>query len=958
MANFAERLAAVNRRFVVERSPWLVAVSHTSLAVVLSAIVTLAMASVVFPAQLAEAMAFAVVVPLIVAGPLSYMNARTWRALEKAEATLRESEARLTAMTANIPGVVYQRALADDGSVTFPYVSEQALEVLGFESREIAADPAILSKDMSSEEWENFRAGLDESARTMEPIDADWRLVTKSGETRWFRNRSRPRRLENGALIWDGMVIDDTQRMRAEQALRVSESRARLMADGLPAFVTYVGSDLTFQFVNKSYAAFLGRTVEEAQGMNVAEAIGIDAYKEVLPSMQRALAGQTATYEGTALDAEGESRSVEGIFVPHTEADGRVVGFFALVQDVTEPRRMALALRESEQRYADLYRKTPAMLHSNDADGIILSVSDYWLDVMGYSRPEVLGRPFTDFMTEESVRAALDVPLPRFRRGGSLSDIPRQFVKKNGEVIDVLVSAFAERDADGQFLRSITYLRDITAQKRAEVALRETQRRHVDAYNNSPVMLHTTDRESRFRAVSNYWLGVMGYTREQVIGRRVTDFMTESAADAARALRPTLLKTGFVKNAPRVYVKANGEEIDVLISAVAEWDAGGEFAGTMTVAVDVTQQKRAEGALRESEARTRTILETAADAVITVDENGIIIAANRASEDMFGYSQSRLIGASIGMLAPEALRRQLATYLSRLTPQSDEAHGGLYEAEGLRSDKSTFPFEFTATATSIQGRRLVTAFVRDISERKEMERMKTEFISTVSHELRTPLTSITAALGLVADGLAGQIPAEAFELIAIAHRNSERLVRLTDDILDVERMESGRLRYDLQIHDLRSLVDQALEANRAFADHCHVLFTLADEAPGVRLKVDGDRLLQVITNLLSNASKFSPPGATVAVTIGQDGATVRVAVADQGPGISRALAPRIFQKFAQGDSSDSRHRGGAGLGLSICQAIINDLGGRIGYESEPGHGATFFFELDEWVGEPEAPASP
>jgi signal transduction histidine kinase/CheY-like chemotaxis protein len=237
----------------------------------------------------------------------------------------------------------------------------------------------------------------------------------------------------------------------------------------------------------------------------------------------------------------------------------------------------------------------------------------------------------------------------------------------------------------------------------------------------------------------------------------------------------------------------------------------------------------------------------------------------------------------------------------------------------------------------------------DITELRRIDRMKTEFVSTVSHELRTPLTSIRGSLGLISGGVAGELPEAVKSLVGIAKSNCERLIRLINDILDSEKIESGKLRLDLQIVDIRQLVQQALAANEGFAgQHSVRLVMRAPETP-LHVRIDSDRMTQVLTNLLSNAVKFSPPGSPVEVRLSRTAQKVRAEVVDVGPGIPEEFSARIFQKFSQADSSDTRQKGGTGLGLNISRALVEKMGGTIGFSSKAGEGTTFFFEVPEWT---------
>lgn len=247
------------------------------------------------------------------------------------------------------------------------------------------------------------------------------------------------------------------------------------------------------------------------------------------------------------------------------------------------------------------------------------------------------------------------------------------------------------------------------------------------------------------------------------------------------------------------------------------------------------------------------------------------------------------------------------------------------------------------------------AIARDLTERKKMEQMKNEFISTVSHELRTPVTSIRGSLGLLAGGVAGKLPKQAKELIDIANNNSERLIRLINDILDIEKIESGKMRFAMGPVQLPGLLNEALREVQGYAARFNVSLRIEGEIPDVTVRADRDRILQVLANLLSNAAKFSPPGAEVLASAKARAASVRVLVTDHGSGIPPEFHDKIFGKFLQADASDSREKGGTGLGLSIAKAIVEKHGGEIGFHTVQGEGTTFYFDLPLMFSATQAP---
>ncbi len=249
----------------------------------------------------------------------------------------------------------------------------------------------------------------------------------------------------------------------------------------------------------------------------------------------------------------------------------------------------------------------------------------------------------------------------------------------------------------------------------------------------------------------------------------------------------------------------------------------------------------------------------------------------------------------------------------------------------------------------LQNRTIERDRAKDKEEAAESAtRIMDEFVATVSHELRTPLTSIAASLGLLTGGMGGALPAAAAHLIAIAHANTQRLVRLINDILDIGKIDAGMMTFNLAPVDLRTIAQQGIEANRAFAEQHNTSIRLDAGSVSCVVCADADRLTQVVANLLSNAVKFSPPGAEVAVMIERHSGMGRITVRDHGVGIPEAFKSRIFEKFAQADSSDTRQKGGTGLGLSIVKKIVAQHSGEVGFAAAPGGGTIFHVDIPLW----------
>jgi PAS domain S-box-containing protein len=333
-------------------------------------------------------------------------------------------------------------------------------------------------------------------------------------------------------------------------------------------------------------------------------------------------------------------------------------------------------------------------------------------------------------------------------------------------------------------------------------------------------------------------------------------------------------------------------------------------------------------------------------AVFEFDAHGSILSANPAAETLFGYGAAELIGRpGTDTLFPAPDRSNIGERWGDLIRKREPLFG--LRADAIRRDGVEITCEWSLTPLVNAENRVLSVIVqgRDITQQLEAERMKQEFTSTLSHELRTPLTSIIGSLQLINSGVLGDIDKDVLELTTIAERNGQRLLDLINDILDIEKIESGKLALFPEPMLLADMVTESLALNRGFADRFKVRLAAAGELPPVKVNADRKRLLQVMTNLLSNAAKFSPEGSTVQVTIELTDGTVRVGVDDCGPGIPESFRSRIFGRFAQADMSYTRQKGGTGLGLSICKRLIEMMEGRIGFADRSSGGTTFWFEL-------------
>lgn len=371
----------------------------------------------------------------------------------------------------------------------------------------------------------------------------------------------------------------------------------------------------------------------------------------------------------------------------------------------------------------------------------------------------------------------------------------------------------------------------------------------------------------------------------------------------------------------------------------------GTFSGIIGyVGAVLVQQLRVQAeSVRQSETRLRGLFELSPIGITLNDlQEGRFLEVNPALLQMTGYDREGFLALEYWQLTPREYLPQEKQQRTRLLT---EGRYGPYEKELIRQDGTRLPVRVQGMlVTDSEGRRQVWSMVQDIGDEQRLGRMQREFVSTVSHELRTPLTSISGALGLINGGVLGEIPGQAREMVALALQNSQQLTFLVNDLLDMEKLLAGKMTFDLQVQRLLPLVERALAGIRGYAEQ-HQVTCVLRSATDAWVDVDAQRLEQVLNNLLSNAAKFSPPGAEVEVFIERKDASVRVSVRDRGPGIAAEFRSRIFEQFAQADSSDTREKGGTGLGLAISRQLMERMEGRIGFDSVEGQGSTFYFEL-------------
>ncbi len=608
----------------------------------------------------------------------------------------------------------------------------------------------------------------------------------------------------------------------------------------------------------------------------------------------------------------------------------------------------------------------PALVTVLDTAGRVVRMNEPCSQLTGLSLAHAIGLPFVEEFLEERDRSWVASKLREAVVGLASGPHETAWRAVGGSWRRVSWTLRPLQGPTGEIQYLIVSGQDVTDQRAMEKALLSSEARYREMVENSLGFVFTCSMEGRLTSLNAFTAETLGYRPEDLLGRMVTELMDATGVATFQDCLNTVETDEEWQGALSL------RRSDGVFRRITVHSRGMQLAGERSFAIvhgmDVTEQYKAEEALRVATRQRELILESVGDGIFGIDLDGRVTFINEAGASILGYAPEQLKGRDLHQLIHHS--HADGTPYSRSTSPILQA---LRRAEPIRMRDEVFwrrngsaiQVEYSANPLLEDGRvsGMVVAF-QDVSERRRLERMKDEFISTVSHELRTPLTSLRASLGLIQSGALDKRPEKQRQMVEMAIGNCDRLTRLVNDILDFDGAEKRRL----PLH--REPVD-AIDLLRRAADVAHVAATQARmdfriDANASPVFADSERVMQVLNELVTNAIKFSPPGTSITLSawdaagngpggsaagmnasgVNAPGAKeVCLAVADQGRGIAPEKLERIFEPFQQGDASDSRALGGTGLGLALCRSIVEQHGGRIWAESEVGKGSRFLFTL-------------
>jgi PAS domain S-box-containing protein len=893
---------------------------------------------------------------------------------QRAPQGIHESKDKYRSLLSNIPDVVWQM----DEKYQFTFVSTNVERITGYAPGEVYQKGAqIFFQSLYPDDVGKVRDGILALFTNGQPFDVECRAQRKNGEWIWVHSRASATYEKDGIRYADGLLSDVTARKRTEEALVEAEEAlhpTQFALEHASDAVFWIDSQARIVYVNDAACRSLGYSREELLALSIPD---IDP---LYPRDASEKAWEITRQQGSYTH-ETQHRTKQGKVFP-VEVTSNHVQFgakeyhFAFARDITERKRAEAGLRHEKYLLHTVMDNLPDFIYFKDRESHFTRVNLALAAAFDLNDPtQAVGKSDADFFPNENAGVFFQDEQEIIRTGRPLVDKEEKAVWPDGQTRWISTTKMPLRDPAGEIIGTFGVSRDISERKRVEEQL-QTEAKIAEIFLSAPDdEMYQSILDLALASVKSP-LGLFGFIDEErdllvpamkgsAMGTSrpvgaTPRFRREDWGDSswARALRK---KTPIYSNelslrTPPGHVNISrhisfpilfrGEAIGLFVAANKETDyqeddvlALAKMAAHVAPILSARLDRQRAEATRDYLA---SIVEFSGEAIIGKSLDGIVRSWNAGAEKLYGYAAWEVVGQPISLLVPPERRDEIAQFLTRIK-RGEEVEP--YDTVRVRKDGR--PIDVSVTISPLKNAlgEIVGAstVARDITAHRELERMKDELVSVVSHELRTPLTSIRGALGLLAGGLLLSQPEKGQRMLEIAVSNTDRLVRLINDILDLERMESGKMNMEKQTCNAVELMREAVENVRGLAEKAGV--TLSVTPCPARLWADPDRIVQAFINLLSNAIKFSPRGGTVWLTATPQMDQITFRVRDQGRGIPADKRESIFERFQQVDASDRREKGGTGLGLPITRSIVQQHGGRIWVESTLGQGSSFFFSL-------------
>lgn len=891
---------------------------------------------------------------------------------KRAEIALRQSEEQLRQILANMP--VMLDAFDENWNVIV--WNHECEHVTGYAAAEVTYNPTILAqlypdaayRDRMFAEWQQ---------RGNQYRNWEWDITCKDGSTRTIAWSSIASSFPVKGWAGWGIGVDVTERKQAEAAIRQLNAELEQRVADRTAELTQVNALLsrsllelqrlqqeTEDLYNRAPCGYhslapdgtivrINDTELEWLGYPRAEVVHQKNFAELLtPASQAVFAqnfpifkqqGWIDNLEFELVSKNGSTRWINLNATAINDEAGQLIMSRSTLFDISVRKQTESALQESEERFRQAFENAAIGIALVGTDGRWLRVNQALCEIVGYSSAELLQTDFQTLTHPADLAIDLNYVQQLLKNEIRTYQMEKRYFHKQGHLVWILLNVSLVRDAQQRPLYFVSQIQNISDRKQTEEALRRYER--ITAVTRDGIAL--LNRHYIYQIANQVYLNWFNQSEADVIGQPVSRVLGADLFNSFIKPRLDQCLAGEVVQYERWFNLYPLAPKFLSVTYAPYRDPNDVISGVLVSIRDLTNLKQAEVALAASEVKFRSLTESSPIGVFMMDTAGNDIYTNPRAQEICGYTFEEAAGRGWQrFIHPDDLQ----TILQDWAEHPPEHHPRIYdEVRYIHADGTVHHYGRVQVVPLFDVNRTLIGYmgtIEDITQQREIDRMKNEFISIVSHELRTPLTALRGSLGLVMQGVYDQKPAKKQRMIEIAAQQSDRLVRLVNDILDLQRLESGRIKLSLQACDVADLMQQSIEVMRAYAEEHQI--QLIVQPIQAEVWAAPDAIVQTFTNLLSNAVKFSQPGGNVwlRAEINDEMTThVLVSVTDQGRGIPASQLETIFERFQQVDASDSREKGGTGLGLAICRRIVQQHGGRIWAESVLGQGSTFYLTL-------------
>lgn len=647
------------------------------------------------------------------------------------------------------------------------------------------------------------------------------------------------------------------------------------------------------------------------------------------------------------------------------DAEDQPQGVVYTALDITQRKEAEEALQQSEERLRLLVESVQGYaLFMLDTQGNVVTWNVGAQKMQGYRAQEIIGKHFSCFYVQDDVANKIPEEILKSAVREGRVETQGWRVRKDGSKFWAQVLMTAMKDSKGELKGFSKLTFDMTEKKQAEDVFRRFAAL-VESSNDAIISMMPNGKIASWNPAAQR---IFGYSSSEVMGQSVFFLLAEGKQEEMLQILSRIGQGEQVQHYETICVHKNSRSLIVSLTVSPVKDDTGRIIGASAIGRDVTKEQAIEEALRSSEKRLRTIVETANDAFVEINQQGTITDWNKQAEKIFGWTREEAIGKPLhDTIIPkpyrEAHRRGLAHYL--ITGES-KILNQRFETAAIRRNGDEFPAEITIWPVKIGDKISFSAFVHDITDRKRAEdalrqresvEIKSQFVSMVSHELRTPLTAMKLGLDILRTGEAGEVTEKQKEWVDMAVRNVARLTHLINEVLEFQKLESGRMDYDFKSYNLNEVVQELSKTTlKPLADAKKLDFEFfpAPDLPPVIF--DKEKICEVLMNMVNNAVKFTSEGK-IEVWTRLNRRILEIGVKDTGVGIHPDDMPKLFHFFSQIKGNHQQAARGTGLGLAISKKIVEHHGGIIDVKSDFGKGSTFLFYLPLERTQNPAPAS-